>query len=229
MADDIPPPPPPPAAPPYPLPADRLRGSLMRCLMLTSGSAAQVAGRLETMAAPHVVVPPDAVFMPRGFRYPVEARLGVSPEFLTASQRSELVEWWLADGFSVPNWDIVSTCQIEGRPGLLLVEAKAHWAEVKVADACGSTHAPNCERIAQAISQANTGLNSLLPGWGLQANSHYQLCNRFAWAWELASMGVPVVLVYLGFLNADEMADNGRSFTSLRDWAECVRATGRLC
>lgn len=35
------------------------------------------------------------------------------------------------------------------------------------------------------------------------------MSNRFAWAWKLATMEVPVVLVYLGFLNATEMGDQG--------------------
>ena len=28
------------------------------------------------------------------------------------------------------------------------------------------------------------------------------MSNRFAWAWKLADLGVPVVLVYLGFFRA---------------------------
>ena len=63
----------------------------------------------------------------------------------------------------------------------------------------------NHNQIGDAIQQANHGLEPLLPGWDLSRDSHYQLSNRFAWSWKIASMGVPVVLVYLGFLNADEM------------------------
>lgn len=194
--------------------------------MVTSGSALQVAGRLEELVSPHAVVPANTVVMPGGFSNPIEPWLGLSEQFLTAPQRQQLIEWWLAvhRNMRLPSWDIISTCTIEGRPGLVLVEAKANAAELKPVDACTSTNPENLNQIRQAIAGAGAGLNSLLPGWGLQANSHYQLCNRFAWAWKLASMGVPVVLVYLGFLNADEMADVGRSFTSLRDWTECVRA-----
>jgi hypothetical protein len=46
-----------------------------------------------------------------------------------------------------------------------------------------------------------------MDGWTLSRDSHYQLTNRFAWAWKLASMGVPVVLGYLGFQGAAEMKD----------------------
>ena len=48
------------------------------------------------------------------------------------------------------------------------------------------------------------------PGFALSAKSRYQLSNRFAFAWKLADLGVPVVLVYLGFLDAHEMNDGGR-------------------
>jgi len=47
----------------------------------------------------------------------------------------------------------------------------------------------------------------------------YQLCNRFAWAWKVASFGVPVILVYLGFLQAAEM---GGAFANHAAWRECL-------
>jgi hypothetical protein len=52
-------------------------------------------------------------------------------------------------------------------------------------------------------------------------DSHYQLSNRFAWAWKVATLGVPVVLAYLGFLNAKEM---GQPFTSHEAWERCLLA-----
>ncbi len=64
-----------------------------------------------------------------------------------------------------------------------------------------------------------------MPGFALSATSRYQLSNRFAFAWKLAKMGKPVVLVYLGFLNAHEMGDGTRVL--LRDqvqWCRCVLA-----
>ena len=36
---------------------------------------------------------------------------------------------------------------------------------------------------------AATGLQ-----WGLSRDDHYQLSNRFAWCWKLATLGIPVVL-----------------------------------
>jgi hypothetical protein len=52
-----------------------------------------------------------------------------------------------------------------------------------------------------------------------------QLANRFAWSWRLASLGIPVVLVvYLGFLNAEEMRDRGEPFANAGAWDRAVRA-----
>jgi hypothetical protein len=36
----------------------------------------------------------------------------------------------------------------------------------------------------------------------ISRDNRYQMSNRFAWSWKLASVGVPVVLVYLGFVGA---------------------------
>ena len=54
--------------------------------------------------------------------------------------------------------------------------------------------------------------------WRLSAEHHFQLANRFAWSWKLATLGVPVVLLYLGFLNAVEMKDRGSPFEKDDDW-----------
>ena len=62
------------------------------------------------------------------------------------------------------------------------------------------------------MSEANQALNQTLPGWALSSKRHYQLSNRFAWAWKLADLRLPVVLVYLGFLKANEMRKYGEPF-----------------
>ena len=74
-------------------------------------------------------------------------------------------------------------------------------------------------------SEANEGLRSLTgdQAWGLSRDSAYQMADGFAWGWELASLGVPVVLVYLGFLNALEMSDEGDPFCEPDEWMECVK------
>jgi len=203
-----------------------LRGSRLRCLMLTSIPRNQVARCLTELVQPYGVV--DATrdqWMPGGFLEPDEAKLGETPGFLSEEQRKEVTTWWLkvTRNANTPNWDIVSTCKMQGQPGLILVEAKAYDKELKQNDKCNSSNADNLEQIGKAIREANAGLNTILPGWGLSQDSHYQLCNRFAWSWKIATLGVPVLLVYFGFLNAEEMADQGEPFHSTDEWADLVR------
>ncbi|HUW11848.1 MAG TPA: hypothetical protein VM537_19130 [Anaerolineae bacterium] len=205
------------------------RGSKPRCHLLTHGADSEVAARLTGIIAPWGEVMPDRVWRPRGFECLGEAKLAETPGFLSAAHRKQVKCWWLKvpRGANTPNWDIASTCKIQGRDGLVLVEAKAHWKELS----CLGKPKPktpngreNHERIGAAIQEANAALNGIVTGWGLSRDSHYQLSNRFAWAWKLASLGVPVILVYLGFLNADDMGGRSRPFHTADDWEEAVRA-----
>ena len=149
--------------------------------------------------------------------------------------QKQLRNWWLAapEGANAPNWDIASTCTIRGEQGLLLVEAKAHVNELSSARK-SSPNAPilnslhNHDRIGKAIHEAAKGLgNTTGREWGLSRDHHYQLSNRFAWSWKLASLNIPVALVYLGFLNAQEMASEGPLLRTKTHWADVVKAHGR--
>jgi len=214
------------------LPAKEQRGSRARCLRLTEGDDASVAARLTALAGPYATV--DAVrdhWLPRGLAAPREAKLGETAALLPAEMRDALVSWWLAvpRGANTPNWDIASTCTLtdRDREGLLLVEAKAHANELHT-DGCSSSRVENQRSIAASLAEANAGLTQILPGWALHAESHFQLCNRFAFVWKLAASGIPVVLVYLGFLNANEMQNRGAPLRSPENWRGLVltHATG---
>ena len=130
---------------------------------------------------------------------------------------------------NTPNWDIASTATIGDREGLVLVEAKAHTNEIKADGKIRSatSNVENHFRIDACCREASVALNDIMPGWALSAESHYQLCNRFAWAWKLACLNIPVVLVYLGFLQAAEMRDRGDPFQTSDDWDILVRSHGR--
>ncbi len=53
------------------------------------------------------------------------------------------------------------------------------------------------------------------------------MSNRFAWAWKLTDLGVPTVLVYLGFLNAGEMSDRGKPIPDATAWETLVKEHSR--
>ncbi len=134
---------------------------------------------------------------------------------------------------TTPNWDIASTCAVRGEPGLLVVEAKAHADELdlegKRLDRTASSNSQeNHKQIGWAIVEASDGLASATgKPWGLSRDHHYQLSNRFAWSWKLASLGIPVVLVYLGFLKAQDMADEGPLFRSKAEWIRVLKDHSR--
>ena len=198
-----------------------------------------VAARLtELVGLPEMTVAPTDRWMPYGKpilttagqwnKAPAdEARLDRHGGFVSPEVQRQLRDWWLTTNgrANTPNWDLVSTCRIDGKKGLLLVEAKAHVAELSAdgkppPNPHSADSKANHQRIGEAIQQANAGLRDATGGsWNLSRDHHYQVCNRFAWSWKLATLGIPTVLVYLGFLNADDMTPPGVLFRSLDDWA----------
>ena len=106
-----------------------------------------------------------------------EARLDRDGDFVLPELQHQLRDWWLASNgrANTPNWDLASTCHIDGKEGLLLVEAKAHAAELspggKTPPASNSAkRKANHERIGKAIQQANAGLRGATGGsWHLVA------------------------------------------------------------
>ena len=220
---------------------DKHRGSRPRCVLLVDGDREEVAGRLtKLVSVPEVSISPSDRWMPYGKPVrengswdmtPAKEVILSQPSFLveTSIQR-QLRAWWLAvpKRANAPNWDIASTCIVRNKPGLLLVEAKAHDNEqMGRADRCGSQHAGNREQIQSAINDAAAGLRLASGGsWNISRDSHYQLSNRFAWSWKLASLGIPVVLLYLGFLNARDVADRGQPFCSEAHWEQVLRSYG---
>jgi hypothetical protein len=206
------------------------KGSKARCHLLTHGHPELVAEQLTKLIAPCGLVKADDHWMPQGFEDVAEAQLHYAPRLLPVDGHGQALEsWWLAEANRAsvtPNWDIAGTCRVDGENGLLLVEAKAHFDELKSNDHCAAGSKRNLERIDEAILEANQALNMVRAGWNLSHKSHYQLCNRFAWSWKLANLGVPIILVYLGFLRANEMRDplpDEQSWkTALRDYARGI-------
>lgn len=216
---------------------DKTKGSRPRCVLLADGERQTVARRLADLVGdPLVEISSRDFWMPRGkpagegssrdSSPAKEPRLDRDGGFVPTGVQDQLRDWWLAvkREATTPKWDLASTCQVEGKRGLLLVEAKAHTSELDDRGA-GGGNVDNLRSIGTAISEANDALSGITGGdWNLSKDHHYQVANRFAWSWKLASLGIPVVLVYLGFLYADEMRKGKkRPFESQEDWANVVR------
>ena len=218
-----------------PLKPKERRGSKPRCHLFTHGAAEEVASRLRKLAEPFSTISASDSWMPQGFVNLEEAQLHKAPRLLNSDICKQLHNWWLAPASEramTPNFDIASTCTIDGKPGLLLVEAKAHDEELNK-EAEGRRLTPDSsndrkashEKIGKAIASACSGLEKATGLiWQISRDSHYQMSNRFAWAWKLTELGVPVVLVYLGFLRAEEMKDRGKPFADHDEWDLVVRS-----
>ncbi|HJR23374.1 MAG TPA: hypothetical protein VJ822_17205, partial [Dongiaceae bacterium] len=210
------------------------RGSKPRCHMLTHGAPDEVAARLTALAAPFATVAASDRWMPVGFEDVEEAQLHSALRLLDAAICARLRDWWLAPASvraMTPNFDIASTCTVEGRPGMLLIEAKAHDDEL-LKETVGRLLEPDAledrvashGKIGEAIAGACRGLcaETDLP-WKISRDACYQMSNRFAWSWKLTECGFPVVLIYLGFLRANEMDDRGKPFADEAEWKRLVQ------
>jgi hypothetical protein len=174
-----------------------------------------------------------STWMPRGHESSDEARLETfGPAILPDNSAwFELRSWWLAHarGANTPNWDIAVSCEIDGRPGLVLVEAKAHVQELSEAGKAISPGASpasraNHERIQRALNEACAALRAIDERVTLGVASHYQFANRVAFAWKLAALGIPTVLVYLGFTGDDGIRDIGEPFRDHLHWTQTFAA-----
>lgn len=163
-------------------------------------------------------VPPDAESQPKGRNDHRESVLtGTEDPFLSADHQRQLKNWWLVHphGAKMPTWDLVVTAKdAGGQHGLILVEAKAHSTEMGTGGKDRPTRETpeqqvrsdaNHQRIGEAIAEASRALQDAVPGIALTCESNYQFCNRLAVAWKLASLGVPVILLYLGFVGDREI------------------------
>ena len=173
-------------------------------------------------------------WMPKSIHYDKEAELN---DFLkhnfSTELGAEITDWWLFKDATTPHWDLISTCTINGKRGLVLVEAKAHVDELKndsKRTPSGSDNSEkNHESIAEAIAKANAGINTVFTNVTLSRDTCYQLSNRIAHAWWLANKGIPVVLVYLGFLDCTDMKNGtNKLFQTEEDWQSCFQEHAKI-
>ena len=175
-----------------------------------------------------VEIGPEARWMPRGFAEPDEARLErFGPRWLPEHPAwTHLRDWWLVHKrwANTPNWDLAVGCTVEGRPGLVLMEAKANHPELnptgkRLRKESSSRSTDNHQRIGEAIQEANLGCGLIDGRVNISRDSHYQLANRLAFTWKLGTLGIPVVLVFLGFIGDEGIRDVGPPFADEEDWS----------
>ena len=196
------------------------RGSRKHVLDLVSSVDARA--RLNHLVEPAgAVIGADAAWRPLSHSSPEECdvRRFCRDHPAAGIDLSPLSNWWAPETYRGPMWDLVTEARIEGRPAQILVEAKAHvseldWHPKRPPTGASAQSAANYRRIAECLSDAESWFQRHVDReCRLSTESHYQLANRLATAHILASCGLHVVLVYLGFIGdtyfADALKDEG--------------------
>jgi hypothetical protein len=182
---------------------------------------------IELINLPECIFAHPPMWQPQGHDKPDEICLeDKGGKFVTGVDCwKDLASWWLihSRGANKPNWDLVVSCNLANVPGLVLVEAKAHereldWGGKRISPGGSANSAANHKRIGHSIAEASSALDRIIPGVHLSRDSHYQLANRVAYSWKLASMGVPVLLMYLGFTGDNCIADVGVPLQDKEHW-----------
>jgi hypothetical protein len=198
----------------------------------------------QTKVYENIEIPKDFEYYPKGIVNSNEVELDkrLIPVNGSIEYCNVLKDWWLEHPkrARTPVWDMVVTAMIDDKPGFILVEAKAHEEELikesKGKEMPGSNASRESEgnhkRIKIAIEEARDGLNkaSQIDRIRIDRDRCYQMSNRLAFAWKLANLGIPVVLIYLGFQNTMEMRNGGklRLIENYEQWERIVREHSEL-
>jgi hypothetical protein len=169
----------------------------------------------------------DAIWVPNAWDRPKESRLfNKASPFLDPGRKDILRRWWLAHEGNIPNWDLILQAAGRDGPALVLVEAKAKVSEFDCKSKpllhrsedleARERTSENHRQIGRAIDEASNALSS--QGISISCEHHYQLSNRIAMAWKLASLGVPNTLIFLGFTGDREISREGDYFADDDHW-----------
>lgn len=206
-----------------------MRGS-KRCIIELISSADFLKEINLLVQETGAVITNDDVWVPLGFVDPREAQLkNFLRDNFGPGYYDEIVQWWMHVDTTTPNWDLVSTCTINGKRGILLVEAKAHCGELNeeshgkyLSREASENSIRNHIKIGEAIIEAKEGINRSFPDVTISRDNCYQLSNRVAHAWWLASHDIPAILMYLGFRDAEDMNYGRRViFRTHEEWETC--------
>lgn len=208
----------------------RFAGSRMHVLDWLDGGDFETSMN-EMLRGTGFLVPRSGRRIPSGWNDPAEAQIGRECGGLVSDPINvRLLNWWLAKtrGAKLPNWDLAAAAiYAGGRPGLVLAEAKAHVEEFtnEAAGQRTGAHPENVATINAAIGEARDALAKLAPKVAISREHWYQLSNRIAFAWKLASEGIATALIYVGFTGDEGMARVGEPLRSSRHWRETIALT----
>lgn len=123
-----------------------------------------------------------------------------------------LADFWPARG---PRWDALATLTRDTARGALLVEAKAHTAEIETGG-CGASAQSSIDKIRRALAAAaeRSGASAALDDW---FDKRYQQANRLAHLYFFEKVSVPAWLVNIYFVD-----DKSHIPTTRENWTEAL-------
>ena len=211
---------------------DIWKGSRLRCVLFSGKTREEIRSELMGMIAQAEIDSSSIeidqehfIYYPQGPANSKEYRFSDAGNLIDEDKRKKLIKWWLGTYETekqTPNWDFVCTAKIDGKDGLILVEAKAHRGEFYYKNSCGAGEESR-KAISHALDKAQELLENGFPEMSFDMDYSYQLSNRIAWSVKLAENGIPVVLIYLGFLNCPEMDHGNYKILKSREyWKKLV-------
>lgn len=123
------------------------------------------------------------------------------------TKEHEFYNWWVQYPGKKPTWDYICRAEIDGKSGLILLEAKAHKGETTKTGKARPVRGK-----VKDVEQANVNYDQierniidefrrLGKSYHTEGNGYYQIANRIAYASKIHSiLGVPVLLVFFGFI-----------------------------
>jgi len=176
------------------------------------------------------VISSNDIWFPKGHHQKAEKELYEFLEIIGETNLALQVKGWWLEVYTAktrtPNWDLISTIKTtDGKKGILLVEAKAHYGELESSGKPSpkkdsENSEKNHQKIRSAIGEAKANISLQVPISNISIDCCYQLSNRVAHAWWLANKGYHVVLMYLGFQECKDMPGR-KLFLQDSDWENC--------
>ena len=134
--------------------------------------------------------------------------------------RQEWERQWPQSG-NVQNWDALGKATRDGKTAWILLEAKAHLAELT--SSCAATAEDSVRRIREVLDQTRRELG--VTGQTDWSRDFYQYCNRLALLHFLRTHGVDAHLVFLYFTgDRMDLGGTGRQCPATSDeWGDALK------
>lgn len=145
--------------------------------------------------------------------------------------------WWVPSAGKKATWDYICRAEINGKKGLILLEAKAHKGETnKKGDI---PHVPgkatDSNKAGRNFRQKEQNIKEEFKKFDIaydaSVHGYYQVANRIAYASRIHSvLNIPVLLIFLGFIGDAHFKDKWENEAAwLKDMNAYLKALSLPC